>query len=177
MKAKPSKKDVLSAWVLLREKLSMEQEKKSRAAARRVLEEIGTASTFAEHEPMIASAIAEFLRTLANAIDPASMPKEERPWTRAIHFKYAGTRTRATAIAFAKNFQIATQVYLLNLAGNKKATKAVAQEYGMTSNQVSKICGRPGIKHAVESNFGFLTPTEAGEVYRNYSPVLKGRKK
>jgi hypothetical protein len=156
--------DVQLAQRLLDEPLSKPTEKEARAAARRVLEAVRKDLSASWDESNLTTAgMITFLRCLAKAIDPDSVPKvARRIHTRAIDFRDVTQSTKATRAAFPQQLDVAIQVYLLNKTG-KKGTSLVAKKYNIDSSEISRICAAPDIKWAVATWFKGLTASEAAE--------------
>jgi hypothetical protein len=137
---------------LLNESLSRDTkptEKEARAAARRVLETIAREYYARDQHSWPLPTISTFLFSLANAIDPASVPKALKSWTRQIKFKDVSTGAKRTRAAFQKHFNIAREVLLLKEEG-KPGVSLVAKKYNMDSSQISRICTQPHIKSTVD---------------------------
>jgi hypothetical protein len=153
--------DIELAQRLLGETLSSDTkptEKEARAAARKVLETIAReyyardqhSRTHPNRPYTFLPTISTFLFTLANAIDPASMPEAAKTWTQQIKFKDVSTGAKRTRAAFRKHFNIAREVFWLNEQG-KPGVSLVAKKYNMDSSQISRICTQPHVKGAVEA--------------------------
>jgi hypothetical protein len=139
----------LPATLLLERALSSNTkptEEEARAAARKMLEAVqGLLKEKCRDNPRTLDMIC-FLHSLANVLDPTSVPKtEKRYFALKAVFKYANQGAKKAKHALARHVNIAIEVYLLNKRG-KAGTSLVAKKLNMDSSEISRICAAPDVK-------------------------------